>query len=65
MEVVVHAVWSPCSQFIAVVSGCIIQVRVSNTLERVSTLELSNCQKVRLKFLAFSPDGCLLACNYR
>ena len=60
-----HAVWSPCGQFIAASFGDTIQIRDSNTLERVSVFSLpSNSVQWPNVFLAFSPDGCLLACNY-
>ena len=60
-----HAVWSPCGQFIAVGFGDTIQIRDSITLERVSVFSLpsSSVQSPSVS-LAFSPDGCLLACNY-
>ena len=57
-----HAVWSPCGQYIA--SACIntIQVRDSNTLERVSVLETPDLLSDKSTHLTFSPNGCLLAC---
>jgi WD40 repeat protein len=58
---VYHAVWSPCSQFIAAVYGREIQIQDSNTLESVSTLNLHE-ELSGSRFLAFSPNGCLLAC---
>ena len=60
-----HAAWSPCGQFVAASFGDTIQIRDSNTLERVSVFSLpSNSVQCPDVFLAFSPDGCLLACNY-
>ena len=60
-----HATWSPCGQFIAVPFGSIIQVQDSNTLERVSVLEPpAHLSDFWPRFLAFSPDGYLLACSY-
>ena len=60
-----HAVWSPCGQFIAASFGDTIQILDSNTLGRVSVFSLpSNSVQWPDVFLAFSPDGCLLACNY-
>ena len=60
-----HAVWSPCGQFIATCFGDTIQIRDSNTLERVFAFSLpSNSVQWPDVSLSFSPDGCLLACNY-
>jgi len=62
-ERVFHAVWSPCSQFIATILGSIIQVWNSSTLERVSVFKPpSSLSGANLILPAFSPDGCLLAC---
>ena len=57
------AVWSPCGQFVttAPVSGGQIQILDSNTLERVSTLNLP-IEYDSSKFLSFSPNGHLLVC---
>ena len=64
-EGVRHAVWSPCGQFIAATVGSVVDVRDSNTLERVSVLKPPNYLSNKLSsYLAFSPDGCLLACLY-
>ena len=58
--------WSPCGQFVAVCSRIRIQLRDSNTLERVSVLEPPNdlwdCFPTSL---TFSPNGHLLACFYK
>ena len=60
-----HAVWSPCGQFIAAGSENTIQIRDSNTLERVSILNPPYSGfKPYPCFLTFSPNGCLLACFY-
>ena len=59
-----HAVWSPCGRFIAVTSVGCVEVRDSNTLERLSILRFG-MKEGTFKSLAFSPDGCLLACVYR
>ena len=65
MTVVSHAVWSPCSQFIAAGFGDTIQILDSNTLERVSILSLPNSSMEWPNVsLTFSPNGCLLACTY-
>ena len=61
-----QAIWSPCGQFVAIGTyRGIIEVRDSSTLERVSVL---NPPAPLLNFpaisLAFSPNGCLLACSY-
>jgi len=55
------AVWSPCGQSIAVGMGTVIEVRDSNTLERISTLEAPTTH-LSAHSLSFSPDGRLLAC---
>lgn len=61
-----HATWSPCGQFIAACFDDAIQIRDSNTLERVSELKPSSNRPGEIpKFLAFSPDGRLLACLYQ
>ena len=58
-------VWSPCGQFIVAGVGVNIEVRDSNTLERVSVLKPSvSLLGATPEFLAFSPNGCLLACSY-
>ena len=58
-------VWSPCGQFIIAGVGVNIEVHDSNTLERVSVLKPSvSLLGATPEFLAFSPDGCLLACSY-
>ena len=60
-----HAVWSPCGQLIAASFGNTIQIQDSITLERVSVFSLpSDSVQWPDVFLAFSPNGCLLACNY-
>ena len=60
-----HPVWSPCGQSIATCFGHAIQIRDSNTLERISVLSPSRRMKSHHKFITFSPDGRLLACIYR
>ena len=65
-EKALHAVWSPCGQFIACAFGNTIQVRDANTLERVSVLDpLSHLSEVLSAFIAFSPDGQTLACIFQ
>jgi len=59
-----HPVWSPCGQFVAVASVGGVEVRDSNTLERVSVLNSPGNRRGTPKSLAFSPDGHLLACSY-
>ena len=64
-----HACWSPCGQFIAIRLGRIpldsVEVRDSNTLEVISILHPPrDCSRGCPKSLAFSSDGCLLACGY-
>ena len=59
-----HAVWSPHGEFIAVTAVGGIEVRDPNTLERLSVLRLYNTDGT-VKSLAFSPNGCLLACTYK
>ena len=59
------AIWSPCGQFIAVDIERTIEVRDSSTLERVSVLKPpGHLSDFRATSLAFSPNGCLLACSY-
>ena len=60
-----HAVWSPCGQFVAAALGSTVQIQDSNTLEKISVLNPPNhLLDVVPMFLAFSPDGHLLACFY-
>ena len=63
-----HVVWSPCGQFIAAAYQERIQVRDSGTLESVFVLVPPKgvlLDGVSITpFLAFSPDGHLLACSY-
>jgi len=55
------ALWSPCGQFIAVSLGFTIEVRDSNTLERLSTLKPPHrLAKFVPHSLAFSSNGRLL-----
>jgi WD40 repeat protein len=58
-----HAVWSPCGKFLAVGSVGGVEIRDSNTLEELSTLRLQEAGDI-VKSLAFSPNGCLLACIF-
>ena len=59
-----HAAWSLCGQFIAVGLDHRVEVRDANTLERVSTLMFGqNSSQIETRSLAFSHDGCLLACT--
>ena len=58
------AVWSPCGKFIAVPFVGGIQIRDSNTLEGLSILRFFS-EHYHAKSLAFSPNGCLLACSYQ
>jgi len=60
-----HAVWSPCSQFVAVIMADNVELRNPTTLERMSILKPpSSHMGMTPKFFAFSPDGSLLACIY-
>ena len=56
-----HAAWSPCGKFIAATSVGSVEIRDSNTLERLSVLRLHE-DGGAIGSLIFSPDGCLLAC---
>ena len=59
---VLHAAWSPCGRFIAAGLGTVVQIHDSNTLETLSVLEPSlRIHLASSEFLAFSPDGRLLA----
>ena len=60
---VIHAIWSPCGQFIAASFQGKIQIHDSNTLEILSVFGLPRIVILPLsfEFLAFSPDGRLLA----
>ena len=59
---VVHAVWSPCGQFIAASFQGKIQIQDSNTLERLSVFDPPRLEYPPSdEFLAFSPDRRLLA----
>jgi len=58
--------WSPCGQFIAAASEQSIEIRSSDTLERVLTLELPrDLLDFDPKSLTFSPNGHLLACSFK
>ena len=60
--VVLHIAWSPCGRFIAVGFKDGIQIQDSNTLEGLSVFNTPhNLFAPSLGFLAFSPDGRLLA----
>ena len=59
-----HPVWSPCGRFIAVTSVRGVEIRDSNTLERVSVLNSPCGDMGAPKSLTFSPDGRLLACSH-
>jgi WD40 repeat protein len=59
------AVWSPCGKFIAAGIGRIVEVRDSNTLERISDLKPpGHVLDVTISHITFSPSGHLLACSY-
>ena len=59
---VIHAAWSPCGKFIAASFQGVIQIQDSNTLERLSVfISSAAISKPSFEFLAFSPDGRLLA----
>ena len=60
-----HATWSPCGQFIAAGLKSTIEVRDSNTLERVSVLKPPGYVNTMPGFITFSPNGQLLACSYK
>ena len=59
-----HAAWSPCGQFIVAGFGSTIEVRDSNTLERVSVLKPPSHINSMPEFITFSPNGQLLVCTY-
>ena len=64
-EEVLHAIWSPCGQSIAAGFENAIEVRDSNTLERVSVLRPPSYALDHFPVsIDFSPDGHLLACSY-
>lgn len=58
-----HVIWSPCGQFVVAGLESIIEVRDSNTLERLYTLKPPHGAASPSRSLAFSPDGRLLACQ--
>ena len=59
---VIHAAWSPCGKFIAASFQGVIQIQDSTTLERLSVfISSAAIFKPSFEFLAFSPDGRLLA----
>ena len=63
---VLHAAWSPCGQFIAANFEGVIQIRDSNTLERLSVLNPPlESYLPDFEFLTFSPDRCMLAYVYK
>ena len=60
----VHAAWSPCGRFIAASSRGVIHIQDSNTLETLSVFNPPKWHLPPSEFLAFSPDGRLLAHVY-
>jgi len=60
---VCHAVWSPCGQFVVVGLESVVEVRDSNTLEKLYIPKPPHGIIYLPHSLAFSPDGCLLACH--
>ena len=59
---VLHATWSPCGRFIAASFKGIIQIQDSNTLEKLFVFKPPPKKYLpSFEFLAFSPNGCLLA----
>ena len=68
-DIALHVVWSPCGQFIAAVCQEEVKVQDSGTLETISVLMHPDGiimeTLISHPFLAFSPDGHLLACSYR
>ena len=61
---VIYAAWSPCGRFIAASFQGEVQIRDSNTLERLSVIDVDPPRtdfSPTFGFLAFSPDGRLLA----
>ena len=57
------ASWSPCSQFIATVAGNFIEIRSQLTLELSTALQPTKADLKLMGELAYSPDGCFLACS--
>ena len=63
---VLHAVWSPCGQLVATSFVDGVRVHDSNTLERLSVFKSPPRNiPVTRGFLAFSPDGRLLASAHK
>ena len=63
-RVALHAAWSPCGRFIAASFQGEVQIQDSNTLERLSVFDVNHPRtgfSPSFEFLAFSPDGRLLA----
>ena len=59
---VLHAAWSPCGRFIAASFQGVVQIHDSSTLERLSAFKPPPKRHLpSSEFLAFSPDGRLLA----
>ena len=58
-----HVIWSPCGQFVAAGLENVIEVRDSNTLERLYTLKSPHGTACPTRSLVFSPDGRMLACQ--
>jgi len=64
---VIHAVWSPCGQLVAVGWVDRVELRDPNTLRSVSILKPPSSlpgMVVAPQSLGFSPDGRTLACAY-
>ena len=55
--------WSPCSQFIAAQTENVIEIRSQLTLEVFTTLQPTDTALNLTGQLAYSPDGCFLACS--
>ena len=54
--------WSPCSRFVAALIGNIVEIRNQLTFELLTTLQPTDTTPLLVGPLAYSPDGCSLAC---
>ena len=58
-----NCAWSPCSQFIAVQTRNVIDIRSQLTLDLSTTLQPTETHIYLAGRPAYSPDGCFLACS--
>ena len=55
-------IWSPCGQFVAAQTRKAVEIRNQLTLELITTLQPTETTSHLVGPLAYSPDGCSIAC---